>query len=142
MLKKISAIILSLVVLMMNMGFTYSIHYCGGKAVKTSLSLTRSELSCGMTKNESTTKCTAEFTAPTISKKGCCENEHFTFQMEEEFQSFNFYLHHWKENPEVMMLPSIPILPNSISLDKIFFISYPPPQIKKEISLLFQVFRI
>ena len=51
-MSKIFSVILSFVILITSMGFTVSSHICGGKKVKTVLSVGAADVSCGMEKNE------------------------------------------------------------------------------------------
>ena len=49
-MKRILSILLAILMLTTNMSITFATHYCGGKAVKSSISFGHDELSCGMAK--------------------------------------------------------------------------------------------
>lgn len=132
---------MSIVILVMNMSITFSTHYCGGKAVKTSLSIFQQDLSCGMAEDEKSSDCEVDYQKPSFSKKNCCENKHFTFQLSEEFESNKIF-----SNSEIVSIDFITSLPTILSfitpLEYISHIGYSPPQILKDFSIIFQIFRL
>lgn len=128
--------------LVMNMSFTFSAHYCGGKAVKSSFSFIPGDLSCGMTQDEKTTQCEINSQEPNISKKNCCEDKHFTFQITEEYNNNEFNLTNVEIVPVFLFIPQTSILPLSIPVERNSTIGYSPPEIVKEVSIFFQVFRL
>ena len=84
-MKKVLAIFLSMLMLTSNVGITFATHYCGGKAVKTSIMLGQEDLSCGMAEMESS--CKNHSQTPTIQSKGCCENQYVQFEIEDDYNS-------------------------------------------------------
>lgn len=71
-MKRGFAILISLVVLVSGMNLTFSVHFCGGKAVASKISFTASTASCGMAQDQ-------ESNPVDISiKSGCCRN-HINF---------------------------------------------------------------
>ena len=73
-MKRVLAIFLALLMLSTSVGFTFVTHYCGGKAVKTSLLLGRDEIGCGMTDMD--LSCDDQSASSSIKSKGCCENKY------------------------------------------------------------------
>ncbi|WP_306639760.1 HYC_CC_PP family protein [Sanyastnella coralliicola] len=84
-MKKVLAIFLSVLMLTSNVGITLATHYCGGKAVKTSIMLGQEDLSCGMTEMEP--YCEKHHESPTITSKSCCENQYVRFEIEDDYRS-------------------------------------------------------
>lgn len=82
-MKKILAILLSLILLFTNMGFSMTTHYCGGHAVKSKLVLGDKSVDCGMEKMDDNCE-TGSGTS--ITKKSCCENHFMSLSVENEFQ--------------------------------------------------------
>ena len=81
-MKRLSAILLSLIMLFSSMGITYSTHYCMGRAVESKLMIGEHDLSCGM--SEMDNACDSEvarFMAP-----GCCDNTTLSIETEEDYQ--------------------------------------------------------
>lgn len=71
MARKITAILLSLLILVMTSGFTISSHYCAGKRVKTVVGVSKEKGGCGMM--ESVNSCDSGSTMTS----NCCKD---TFQ--------------------------------------------------------------
>lgn len=75
--KGVSAIFLGLIFLIGSMGFTLSNHLCGGEIVKSAISLTKIELTCGMKKSENS--CPGK----NALRQACCQNEYSFHQVED-----------------------------------------------------------
>ena len=138
-LKKLLAISLALLLLGTNLSIALSTHFCGGKAVKSELSIGRYDLDCGM----------AEMESCESSKRGsneilplpCCENLHSFFQINERYQT--------SSKIEFGLLPIVTfeffttVLTRSVfTSSKVYFNTYKPPLPKQGILVLHQVFRI
>ncbi len=68
-------------------GLTFSTHYCQGHAVDHHMGLTQGDVGCGMERSK------GECEAPQQQlRHHCCEDEHNTFSIEEEYapSSFSF----------------------------------------------------
>lgn len=121
------------------MGFSFAAHYCGGKAVKMNLVLDSYTLDCGMKKMKPS--CENEQDETNVKKKGCCENEMFSLQVEDDYQrslnqpslDFDFvfsFVHTF-----------IQVLASQIDL-KAPFAEYSPPLRSQDVLVLFQSFLI
>ena len=66
-----------------NVGITFATHYCGGKAVKTSISLGQDDLDCGMSNMD--TPCKDQPKSPTIKRKSCCENQYTQISIDDDY---------------------------------------------------------
>ena len=84
-MKQVFAIFLSLLMLTTNVGITFATHYCGGKAVKTSISLGQDDLDCGMANMD--TPCKDQPKSPTIKRKNCCENQYTQISIEDDYNN-------------------------------------------------------
>jgi len=123
------------------MGVVSNTHYCGDKAVKSSLAIGISELSCGMVEMESSL-CDSHNEHYTIHNQNCCKNKHAQFSITGEYDNLisvcgefvlkfipPFTLNHiYKYGFDMANLVAV-------------FSNLSPP-IQKNISILYQVFRI
>ena len=78
-MNKIFSVILSFVILVTSMGFTVSSHICGGKKVKTVLSVGVADVSCGMEKNANNCATKKQM------KPNCCQDEIQLIQNDEDY---------------------------------------------------------
>jgi hypothetical protein len=140
-MKQFLAISLAILMLTTNMSVTFATHYCGGKAVKSSISLGHDDLTCGMTKMEDAT-CVNHSHEAGITKKDCCENKYTLLSVDDDFKNpttvspnldFKFatafivaYIHNYLFEKEEF---------NSL-------LTHSPPLITQDRSVLFQVFRL
>ena len=140
-MKRILSILLAILILTTNMSVTFATHYCGGKAVKSSISFGHDNLDCGMAKMDEE-KCGKEDHQQRITKKGCCENKYTTLSVDEDYS-----------NPVVVspnldfkfVAAFIVTYVNNyffVKEESNSFIAYSPPLIEQDKSVLFQVFRI
>lgn len=116
------------------MGFTISSHYCGGKKVKTTISLGESDLTCGM-------KMANDCNNHKQFKKKCCENDYQNIQVEEDYtpQSVD-YTSNVNFAATFLLVNSNFV---SLSLEKKFnYNNHSPPLIVKDIPVLIQSFLI
>ncbi|MGM0478287.1 MAG: HYC_CC_PP family protein [Bacteroidota bacterium] len=140
MLKRISAILLSVLLLVVNMSLTFSTHYCGGEAVETAVSLGKATVGCGMEKPNAS-PCDNEDAMAHIGKEDCCQNTHFTIAVEED------YVQNGTAEPVQLITDALPASVYSVQLpDSHFtvsaFIAYSPPQVRQNRQVLHQVFRL
>lgn len=136
-MKRILSILLAIVFLTTNVGYSLATHYCGGKIHKQSFSFMAEELNCGMEDSE---KLPCKKPADTIKKK-CCENDVQTFKVTDEFQATAFDI---KLNSQfIVAFTSYYIelfhVDNEIYTD---YFNYKPPLPDKDIPVLIQSFLI
>lgn len=84
-MKKLFAILFSLLILLTNIGFTFSTHFCNGKAIKTAISLGTSDISCGM--NNMDQSCENISPSAMIDEKNCCENTYIQLKIKDNYQT-------------------------------------------------------
>jgi hypothetical protein len=84
-MKQVLAIFLALLMLTTNVGITFATHYCGGKAVKTTLSLGQDDIDCGMADMD--TPCENPSESPTVKRKNCCENKYTQVTIEGDYNT-------------------------------------------------------
>lgn len=137
-MKSVIATFLSFLLLSTNVGLTFATHYCKGKAVKAGLVLGQEDLRCGMTDKEST--CEKHPEAPTLTSKGCCENQYVQFEIEDDYNSSNIV-----ETPVQMDSVAAFIISyiNLYSIDALVdaeYLNYAPPLLDLDISVLIQSF--
>jgi hypothetical protein len=129
------SVILSLVILATSMGFTVSSHICGGKKVKTELSIGATDVSCGMEKNAN--NCTSK----KQMKPDCCKDEVQLIQNDKDYTqrliSFDF-----SPNFLIAFITSYVKLFENETTEIDFFLDYSPPPLIKDIPVLIQSFLI
>lgn len=84
-MKKIFAILFSLLILLTNVGITFATHFCGGKAIKTAVSLGTSDISCGMISIDQS--CENRPPSDMINAKACCENTYVQLKIKDNYQT-------------------------------------------------------
>ena len=137
-MKKVLAIFLSILMLTSNVGITFATHYCGGKAVKTSIMLGQEDLSCGMTEME--LSCEKHPESPTVTSKSCCENQYVQFEIEDDYNSSTIV-----ETPVQIDFVAAFIISyiNLYSFDasaEAEYLNYAPPLLDLDIPVLIQSF--
>lgn len=119
------------------MGFTFAIHYCGGRAVKSKMMLGNNDLGCGMVQFS----CEKEGKGTAVKKKNCCSNDYLSLEIENDFEvatvqstvDFNFVV--------AFVTTFIERFRSSTELE-IAFGDYSPPLQKQAVQVLFQSFLI
>lgn len=122
-----------------NMGFTLATHYCGGHAVKSKLMLGIGELDCGMAKSDKS--CESDSMETSVKKKGCCENQYISINLEDEYQpsalqanlDYNFVF--------TFVYTFVELLNSQVELDVVYD-DYSPPLRYIDVQVLFQSFLI
>lgn len=134
-MNKIFSVILSIVVLVTSMGFTVSSHICGGKKVKTILSVGAADVSCGMEKKAN--NCADS----SIMKKNCCEDE---FQLIQNDEDFNQQLTQFDLSTDFVLAFVISYfeLHQGETITADCFKDNSPPPLIKDIPILIQSFLI
>jgi len=134
-MKKIFSAILSLVVLVTSLGFTVSSHTCGGRKVKTVISIGNADVSCGMEKKKS--KCATE---PQM-KKNCCHDD---FQLIQNNEDYTQQLTDFDFSTDflVVFITSSIELFETETIEVDYFIDHSPPPLIKDIPVFIQSFLI
>lgn len=126
-----------------NVGIAFATHYCGGKAVKSSLSFINHDLSCGMTSQQEDQPCETPSDSESIHKQKCCDNTVTAFSVDNDYSQ-----------AESISIPAIDftfVTAFVISFTNHYFFLqekkqsyayYFPPSIEQDKSILFQVFLI
>jgi len=81
-MKRIIAILLSLVILFSTTGFTLVTHFCGGVASESKVVLFGEAPGCGMEETESD----CDDNGVNYTKKSCCDNERIQVKIEDEYE--------------------------------------------------------
>ena len=138
-LKKISAILLAVLILSSNLSIALSTHFCGGKAVKSELSIGSYDLDCGMADMESCAPQVRGFNE--IIPIPCCQDLHSFFQINDQYKSASKV--QFGLLPQFVFNYFIPAASSFVfASPKIIFKTYKPPLPKQAVSILHQVFRI
>ena len=134
-MKQIFSVILSLVVLVTSMGFTVSSHECGGRVVKTVISVTNADVSCGMESKKS--NCA---TQPKV-KKSCCKDNYLLIQGDQDYaqqvQAVDFSVDYLS----AFVIAYVELIQTETTQDD-FFTDHSPPPLIKDIPILIQSFLI
>lgn len=139
-MRRYLAIFLAILLLSSNLGFSANIHYCGGRAVKSNISIGESNLGCGM--ESSPGKCEEAIRADDqFQQKNCCSDQHHSLQVEEELDQKKVSA---KQEPDFndLVFSSASYQLYSHSVDQYFFFDHPPPAQKIDLQLKHQVFLI
>ncbi|PIB34931.1 hypothetical protein BFP72_05745 [Reichenbachiella sp. 5M10] len=134
-MKKVIAISLALLLLLSNTGFAVHTHYCGGKAVESSMGLGLVTLDCGMM--ETPQPCASMEWTPT---QNCCDNSHLSYEIEDDYQEAGI--------AAFIVLDFVYVLAftfhafGSIQSEAASHIDYAPPILQRDSQVLFQSFLI
>lgn len=133
--RKIAAVLMAFVVLFSTMSFTYSKHYCGDFLVDSAL-FSKAK-SCGMEME------TASIDSDCNSfKKDCCSDEVNQIEGQSNLKiDFNNLTFPQQELVAAFTYSYLNLFHETIN-DKVSFLDYSPPLVDKNISVLYQVFRI
>lgn len=140
--KKIIAISLSLVLLLSNVGFSLTTHFCGGHAVKSALSLGGTTLDCGMGE-QSTASPECDRPGHNLKAGRCCDNQQRVLQTDDNHPTEATSLvqgSHGGLTPPLYIFLSEKLLIGG-KFQKTSF--YPPPPLPaRDVQVLFQTFLI
>ncbi|MBL4592306.1 MAG: hypothetical protein JKX68_00655 [Flavobacteriales bacterium] len=134
-MKNIFSVILSLVILVTSMGFTVSSHICGGKKVKTVVSLGVADVSCGMEKVAN--NCATE----QQMRSNCCQDEFELIQNDEDYTQQLTEVD-FSNNFLIAFITSYVELFQNETTDVDFFADHSPPSLIRDIPVLVQSFLI
>ncbi|NOG57159.1 MAG: hypothetical protein HND54_05430 [Bacteroidetes bacterium] len=139
-MKKIMALFLSLILLSSQVGFAVSVHFCGGFISESSISLAKANLSCGMESVGSST-CEATKHHDQFSKQSCCKDQSQVIQVNDNFNQKNNI-----SNNQIDFIQLYTLIESGLlTLEKVSVADYqipPPPLIKGNSQILFQIFRL
>ncbi len=120
------------------MGFAMNTHYCGGRAVESSLSIGIEHLDCGMpAEKKKKSNCEDE----QLDKQSCCKNLHQVMEVDENqdtvFPVFNL-------NQTLLISFVYSFVFNFLNKEgkHVSVFPYPPPLLEKDSQVLFQTFLI
>lgn len=133
-MNKVLAVILSLVVLITSMGFTISSHICGGKRVETAFSLMKTDVSCGMEKEEKT------YSNGEQINSNCCQDEFQLVKVEEDYMQQYNKVEYNKEFVAVLFTVVFDLF--SLETHEGFYSDYSSPPLVRDIPVLIQSFLI
>ena len=135
--KKIISISLVIILIASNIGLSMNTHFCGGKAVETSLSIGIDRLTCGMPLSKKTPLPSES----SFQAKPCCEDQHEIVELDGD-----------AESTSATSLISVPFLVaySAAFIQSTLFVTahnthFPydsPPIPKQDTQVLFQSFRI
>ena len=138
-MKRVFAIFLALLMLTTNVGLSFATHYCGGRAVKTSITFSKhSDMGCGM---EKMSDCENE-QAPAV-KSNCCQDKFIDLKIQDDFNTPKIFKSN-KVNYKFVatFLVSIAHLYFSEFTVKTDYLNYIPPLLSIDIPVLIQSFLI
>ena len=134
-MKQFFSLILSLVVLITSVGFTVSSHTCGGRKVKTVISVGNADVSCGMESKKR--KCA---TQPEI-KNNCCQ-DNFQFIQNDEDYTQSLTKFDFSTDFFIAFVTFYIELFETETTELDFFTDHSPPPLIKDIPVLIQSFLI
>ncbi len=134
-MKKFFSVILSLVFLMTSMGFTVSSHICGGKRVKTVVSMSVADVSCGMEKTRNNCASGEQM------RSNCCQDEFLLMQLEENYTQQLTEVDFSNDFLVAFVVAYFDLIENTIAKKDLFHDLSPPPLIR-DIPVFVQSFLI
>jgi len=138
-MKKVFAIFLALLMLTTNVGMSFATHYCGGRAVKTSITFSKHlDIGCGM---EKMSDC-ENGQSPSV-KSNCCQDKFVDLKIQDEFNTPKTF----KSNKVIYkfvaaFLVSVTHLYFSEFTVKTDYLNYIPPLLSADIPVFIQSFLI
>ena len=145
------AIFMALLMFSSSIGISMDMHFCGNELQSVSLygeaeacemmkpkQEKKSNLSCCEGPKKELKSCQSEG----ISKSNCCHNESISMSNGGAFEVDDISIEQFKQiiTAVIIFLPNFNIF--SVTTEKVNYSHYNPPTIKKDISILLQVFRI
>ena len=80
-MRKVTSVIIAIVMLVTTSGFTISSHFCAGKRVKTAVSVIgNADVSCGMEKEKKENNCDTK-----QIRSNCCKDEFHKIQIDQNY---------------------------------------------------------
>ncbi|MFT4521300.1 MAG: hypothetical protein ACI8ZN_000229 [Bacteroidia bacterium] len=141
-MKKAIAIFFTLLMLLTNVGVTFATHYCGGKAVMSSLMLGQRDLNCGMIQTPTSCEHESLKSKTTSFSKSCCENQFEQLNVEDAFDGPATLKTSINTNFFAAFIHSFITRTSASSKMDVSYPRYSPPIQTQDITLLVQSFLI
>jgi len=123
------------------MGFSIASHYCQGQLVKSQLVHGTDNFGCCMAKmdNQLPEECNFPDIQKPVKKKGCCENEYQSLDIDDDFSSKQVLS---KAHPQLIAVFIYVYyhLNTSDSNSDIAYSDYSPPPLEQDTQVLYQTF--
>ncbi len=139
-MKKALSIFFALLILTTSVGTTFATHYCGGKAVKSSISFGQDALSCGMTNED--LYCENNSQTPTVQSKNCCENHYLQLKVKGDYSTPAIVKSHIDFNFVVDFVGTSFNFYSFNTSTELAYLNYSPPLLNLDIPVLIQSFLI
>ena len=137
-MKRFLSIALGLLILFFQLGLSFSIHYCGGKAVSYKVSLGTDSPDCGMEKTA--TGCKTLGGQTNYNKSSCCKNKTITPSLTE---TVNDGVFQWYSLWQIIPTPTGSFYHiGQLNVPNKWAITDDPPDVGHHIRALHQVFII
>ncbi len=132
---KISAILMSAMVLLSTLSFTVGQHYCGDNLVD--MALFKEAKSCGMEQVQFTNTC-----GDTIEKKSCCSDKQILLDGQDDLKDNTVKLSFEQQVFIISYAYSYLNLFKDLDASTPSFIGHPPPILDKDYQVLYETFLI
>lgn len=123
------------------MGFSIASHYCKGQLVNTKLVHGADSFGCCMAKMDKQLpdECSSTEVQKAVKKKGCCENEYQSLDIDDDFNSKQLLS---KAHPQLIAVFIYVYfqLNNSGSNVDIAYSDYSPPPLEQDVQVMYQTF--
>lgn len=140
-MKKLISIFLAILMLASNVGIAANTHFCGGKAVKRSISLGFEHLDCGMDQTKRACSVT-DNQEDKLQSKPCCENQHELFQLSDEVTAQHQNDLQLNKTFVAAFIHTFVVQLFSYGETTPNLPYYSPPELKQDVQVLFQTFLI
>ncbi len=139
-MKSLFSISLALLILLSNIGITFTSHFCGGETVLASISIGQHELNCGM--SQASEYCLNISDVSSLEKTPCCENRFHQMSLDDEYETITLNKKQFN-NTYPLYLVCVNLIKNqhTISLGP-SMVNYSPPVLLQNIPVELQTFII
>ena len=134
-IRKISAILMSAMVLLSTMSFTVDMHYCGDKLVD--MAFFKEAKNCGMEQMKPTKEC-----GDKMEKKSCCTDKQIMIEGEDDLKDSPVNLTIEQQVFLASFVYSYYNLLQPADAPSNSFAGHPPPLIEKDYQVLYETFLI
>ena len=135
-MRKLLAILLSLIVLFSSTGITLATHLCGGNAVDLQVLYGIADVGCGM-EDQTPDPCPDNQQTFDLNVKSCCDDLMATIDIDE----YNLQLLKAVNIPFIVALAATSLNPYTFQSEKqTGYLNYSPPLLEQDIPVLHQVF--
>jgi len=139
-MKKIFALFMTILILTNSVGVTFASHYCGGKVVKSKITLSNLSLDCGMANMD--VVCENKTDASTLKSKQCCQNHYSQLKVDDDFIKSSLEITKVEFISVFSVLFSISDFCSFNSPDEVLSLNFSPPLLNHDIPILIQSFLI